>query len=65
MESQLEQQDVWTYTVSYTHLAGRAAGQLDGRAVLALDYHVHLGDVYALLLAAQGAGCLLYTSRCV
>ena len=40
------------------HLAGRAAGQLDGRAVLALDYHVHLGDVYALLLAAQGAGQL-------
>ena len=38
------------------HLAGGAAGQLDGRAVLALDDHVDLGDVDALLLAAVDAG---------
>ena len=38
------------------HLARRAAGQLDGRAVLALDHQVDLGDVHALLLAAHGAG---------
>lgn len=29
---------------------------LDGRAVLALDHHVHLGNVHALLLPAAGVG---------
>ena len=36
------------------NLGGLAAGQLDGRAVLALDHHVNLGDMHALLLAAHG-----------